>query len=526
MQPISARGKENGEAITLVASAWNQWGEASDSLRLRYAAPTRLTVRRAPDPELPSWSEASPKEECCELKLDMRPLSSRLLQGLVLLEGAAAASVTIGSSAAAALLGIAVLLGFLASNLPIKRCRLTVATLPWVFCSVALGSGPFCPEASPGLRWLSPVGATIGMMGSLATFSSHLFESDRFGFFLTHAASTLSGIACMALAIVQIRIRKSEANFVKTDWWDLPTLPDVEIVFAGQLAALLFLVALSLLRVVLAVSVHPFAQPLRAPHLAKTLLERQQSTRDFGGEALPKVPLFSPPRSAARSGVRQAALSRSTGHLGEQEPESEEQDIDAANSESSDGLCAGVLQVLLEAADWPASHCLTPHRVRSGAPLIHWKLVPRSSGHQDRGRMNFNPPLRELASSSSRAAEPAEGQEEKEEEKETHAKEQERSEQEEIVDTAEDSCRAGVSADPLSLDSAAAASTQEQLKIDDTGLAGDEMQGDQESVKSQLSVQDVQEVQTKLGDGTKHCPARGSHEVASVTASCQSGESD
>ena len=24
MQPISARGKENGEAITLVASAWNQ----------------------------------------------------------------------------------------------------------------------------------------------------------------------------------------------------------------------------------------------------------------------------------------------------------------------------------------------------------------------------------------------------------------------------------------------------------------------------------------------------------------------
>ena len=24
------------------------------------------------------------------------------------------------------------------------------------------------------------------------------------------------------------------------------------------------------------------------------------------------------------------------------------------------------VEVLLEAADWPASHCLTPHRVRSG----------------------------------------------------------------------------------------------------------------------------------------------------------------
>ena len=25
-----------------------------------------------------------------------------------------------------------------------------------------------------------------------------------------------------------------EANFVKTDWWDLPTLPDVEIVCLGS----------------------------------------------------------------------------------------------------------------------------------------------------------------------------------------------------------------------------------------------------------------------------------------------------
>ena len=133
--------------------------------------------------------------------------------------------------------------------------------------------------------------------------------------------------------------------------------------------------------------------------------------------------------------------------------------------------------------------------------------------------MNFNPPLRELASSSSRAAEPAEGQEEKEEVREENApKKQERSERAEIVDTAGDSCRTGVSADPLGWDSAAAASTQEQLKIDklkidNTGLAGDETQGDQESVKSQLRVQDVQEVRMKLGDETKHCPARGSQEA-------------
>lgn len=78
MQPVSAAGKEDGEAIALVALAWNQqlgpnlrqppgvfpklnrndpapadliffvrWGDADSSLRLRYAAPTRLTLRRS-----------------------------------------------------------------------------------------------------------------------------------------------------------------------------------------------------------------------------------------------------------------------------------------------------------------------------------------------------------------------------------------------------------------------------------------------------------------------------------------------
>eukprot|EP00913_Durusdinium_trenchii_P031771 g29755.t1 len=159
---------------------------------------------------------------------------------------------------------------------------------------------------------------------------------------------------------------------------------------AGQLGGLLFLIGLSLHRLILAFSLHPFAQPLRAPQSAKTLLQRQHSHISFDAEALPKMELLPPPRaSAARSGVRQAALA-SIGQLSRDdlEPEEEEvemqEEIEIANSESSDGLCAGVLQVLLEASDWPASHCLTPHRVRSGAPLIHWKLVPRSLQDEDR----------------------------------------------------------------------------------------------------------------------------------------------
>eukprot|EP00439_Symbiodinium_sp_Y106_P059494 s537_g8.t1 len=61
--------------------------------------------------------------------------------------------------------------------------------------------------------------------------------------------------------------------------------------------------------------------------------------------------------------------------------------LEGASEGSSDSLCAGVVQSLLEAADWPASHCLTPHRVRSGAPVIHWRLVPRDGaiGAPDQG---------------------------------------------------------------------------------------------------------------------------------------------
>ena len=53
-----------------------------------------------------------------------------------------------------------------------------------------------------------------------------------------------------------------------------PSTKGNDLRFAGQLAALCFLLAFCLHRLVLAISIHPFAQPLRAPHLAKTLLQR------------------------------------------------------------------------------------------------------------------------------------------------------------------------------------------------------------------------------------------------------------
>ena len=55
-----------------------------------------------------------------------------------------------------------------------------------------------------------------------------------------------------------------------------PSTKGNDLRFAGQLAALCFLLAFCLHRLVLAISIHPFAQPLRAPHLAKTLLQRPE----------------------------------------------------------------------------------------------------------------------------------------------------------------------------------------------------------------------------------------------------------
>lgn len=43
----SENGNEKQETTALPCDGMYRWGEASDSLRLRYAAPTRLTVRRA-----------------------------------------------------------------------------------------------------------------------------------------------------------------------------------------------------------------------------------------------------------------------------------------------------------------------------------------------------------------------------------------------------------------------------------------------------------------------------------------------
>lgn len=247
----------------------------------------------------------------------------------------------------------------------------------------------------------------MGLIGSIAVFTSHMFESDCFGFFLAHVTSTLTGVVCTMLVLLEMGMRASEdSGVVQAAWWDLASVPPEHLVMAGQLGGLLFLIGLSLHRLILAFSLHPFAQPLRAPQSAKTLLQRQHSHISFDAEALPKMELLPPPRaSAARSGVRQAALA-SIGQLSRDdlEPEEEEvemqEEIEIANSESSDGLCAGVLQVLLEASDWPASHCLTPHRVRSGAPLIHWKLVPRSLQDEEGAHVS-NEVLRELASSSS-----------------------------------------------------------------------------------------------------------------------------
>ncbi|CAJ1328495.1 unnamed protein product [Effrenium voratum] len=421
LQPITASGKEDGATTMLVTSAWNQWqGEADASLQLRYAAPTRLSLRRLCDVASPYWSDSSPREECIELKMDMTPLIRRLLQGLAVLEAAAAAASCVASGISAVLLGAAVLVGCASSAVPPGCFRLSAAISPWLLCTAALVSAaPLCAEAEPSVAF-SASGAAVGMVGSMATTASHVFESDCLGFFLANAVFVLIGVACTILALLDMRFQQQvDHSFVQpAGWWDLLSAPPDDVVSAGRLAALLFMLAQSLHRALLAFSLHPFSQPLRAPSLAKTLLQRPHSSPDLELEdsPLPKPLQMSPPRaSAARSAVRQAALTRGAGQRRRVDMAVDTDDAPQctdmeAVSESSDGLCAGVLQVIMEAADWPASHCLTPHRVRSGAPLIHWKLVPRGGLQPESEGEGEDQPqaLRDLAAASGDIAHPHE----------------------------------------------------------------------------------------------------------------------
>ena len=100
-------------------------------------------------------------------------------------------------------------------------------------------------------------------------FQGHIFESDRVGFFLAHLTSAFTGLVYFVLALVEMN--EDEDGVERRDF----NLSADYFHVAGHTASLLLLGSLSLHRVLLAISLHPFAQPLRAPIAAKTLLERR-----------------------------------------------------------------------------------------------------------------------------------------------------------------------------------------------------------------------------------------------------------
>ena len=124
----------------------------------------------------------------------------------------------------------------------------------------------------PGVLGSAATLASILDLGSVeGTGRGHVFESDRVGFFVAHVISAFTGLVYFLLALLQavLDFHHDEDAFK----------------LSGHMAALLLLGSLSLHRVLLSISLHPFAQPLRAPIAAKTLLERQGSRHYIDPEA-------------------------------------------------------------------------------------------------------------------------------------------------------------------------------------------------------------------------------------------------
>jgi len=225
------------------------------------------------------------------------------------------------------------------------------------------------------------------------------------GYLLAHSSSALTGVLAALLAFLEARgddaMDGSVALSEPSSWWNVWAKPADDVLSATSFATFLLLCTLGLTRAMLGLALWPYAQRLRRPAVAKTLLQSAGTPRASSSTQPALTEQEEPPTSPKPRRARKA-LPIGSGRALEPSPDEAiaaveddlqpsptalEGALEGASEGSSDSLCAGVVQSLLEAADWPASHCLTPHRVRSGAPVIHWRLVPRDGaiGAPDQG---------------------------------------------------------------------------------------------------------------------------------------------
>ncbi|CAE7915102.1 unnamed protein product, partial [Symbiodinium sp. KB8] len=256
---------------------------------------------------------------------------------------------------------------------------------PWAGAAVGLVA---FVAAVAGCMAAFPNSQMTGKQSRQAWPKRHSFESDCLGYLLAHSSSALTGVLAALLAFLEARgddaMDGSMALSEPSWWWNVWAKPADEVLSATSFATFLLLCTLGLTRAMLGLALWPYAQRLRRPAVAKTLLQSAGTPRASSSTPpalTEQEPSTSPkPRRARKPLLSGRALEPSPDEAiaaVEDDMQPSPTAMEGASEGSSDSLCAGVVQSLLEAADWPASHCLTPHRVRSGAPVIHWRLVPR-----------------------------------------------------------------------------------------------------------------------------------------------------
>eukprot|EP00931_Biecheleriopsis_adriatica_P072396 TRINITY_DN4665_c0_g1_i10.p1 TRINITY_DN4665_c0_g1~~TRINITY_DN4665_c0_g1_i10.p1 ORF type:complete len:1487 (-),score=267.82 TRINITY_DN4665_c0_g1_i10:585-4448(-) len=421
MQPKSG-GDNHQPTLLLTRSSWNQWKGKSESMRVRYIAPTQIAVlgkascgellgacensQEDPTPSrntddekvqsaiaLSSWdpSANSPgkKNLHLELNLDMDPMSRRLLiffSAAMLAAGTVAGVCRIWGAAASlglAAFGLAVACSSPCLQAPRRATsQLSAVFGPPMLCTAALIAADlmqWCPAVTAeDIPW--SVTAAVSTASALSTVPGLLFESDCLGFLLAQLADAVLGLLCLGLAAMKLsRRERLNAELLSQSTVDNPdtdlvmapfTVSTIELIDAGHVGALLLLVVLSITRQVVAISLHPFAQPLRAPR------GFERASCELPGR---------PPRASEEDAVDrspQQTVERKPKLKPRREPELPEMESSAlepgdADESGSDSAEEFRLEIPDSLASWPQTHCLIPKQAESGAHLIQWRWRPR-----------------------------------------------------------------------------------------------------------------------------------------------------
>eukprot|EP00439_Symbiodinium_sp_Y106_P065855 s537_g10.t1 len=170
----------------------------------------------------------------------------------------------------------------------LRASRLSASAVPLFLSAVAAAAAGalHCQEDDPGISvrsWTPWAGAAVGLVAFVAAVAGHAFESDCLGYLLAHSSSALTGVLAALLAFLEARgddaMDGSVALSEPSSWWNVWAKPADDVLSATSFATFLLLCTLGLTRAMLGLALWPYAQRLRRPAVAKTLLQSAGTPR-------------------------------------------------------------------------------------------------------------------------------------------------------------------------------------------------------------------------------------------------------